>query len=177
MPETGLFRGRKISDLPLYLQRIYLKKKVLYSKHEISCLTNDKNIPQQINAEDDKQNRIEEEKERKENDEFAIPEVEEQEDALKGDDVPSKNGQKNEEEEEEQAEDYESEFPSRRAAHLHSNNDNSGINQADVEDQEDPNPDNLEIPDRESMIDENAELARASEPQENNEDSSNQQQN
>lgn len=45
VPESGLFRGKKISDLPPYLQRIYLKKKVLYSKHEISCLTNDKNIP------------------------------------------------------------------------------------------------------------------------------------
>ena len=30
---------------PEYLQRIYMKKKVLYSKHEISSLNNDKNIP------------------------------------------------------------------------------------------------------------------------------------
>jgi hypothetical protein len=75
IPETGLFRGKKISELPLYLQRIYLKKKVLYSKHEISCLSNDKNIPeQQNNAEgDDKLNRIEEEKERKEIEESNMP--------------------------------------------------------------------------------------------------------
>lgn len=47
--EMGLFRGRKVSELPLHLQRIYLKKKVLYSKHEISCLSNDKNILEQQN--------------------------------------------------------------------------------------------------------------------------------
>ncbi len=33
--------------MPEYLQRIYMKKKVLYSKHEISSLNNDKNIPEQ----------------------------------------------------------------------------------------------------------------------------------
>jgi len=37
--------------MPVYLQRIYLKKKVLYSKHEISGLSNDKNIPEQQNLE------------------------------------------------------------------------------------------------------------------------------
>ena len=73
LAETGLFRGRRVSELPLYLQRIYLKKKVLYSKHEISCLSNDKNIPEQQNAEqpDEKLLPLAEDKDRKE-DESAL---------------------------------------------------------------------------------------------------------
>ena len=34
--EGGFFKGKNIRELPLYLQRLFLKKKVLYSRHEVS---------------------------------------------------------------------------------------------------------------------------------------------
>jgi hypothetical protein len=122
-----------VSEMPLHLQRIYLKKKVLYSKHETSCLSNDKNIPEQQNNEppEEKLNPIAEEKERKEED-SALQNNEQEE--VKGGEQPEKDERIENEEEQEQEEDYESEFPSRRAAHLHNQDDNSAINDADVED-------------------------------------------
>ena len=42
--ENGLFRGKKISELPNFMQRIYKKKKILYSKHLMSAPSNN-NLP------------------------------------------------------------------------------------------------------------------------------------
>ena len=44
VPESGLFKGKVIKDLPTYMQRIYLKKKVLYSRHEV-CLPSSRLLP------------------------------------------------------------------------------------------------------------------------------------
>lgn len=33
IPESGLFKGKKINEMPLFMQRIYLKKKALYTNH------------------------------------------------------------------------------------------------------------------------------------------------
>ena len=42
--EYGLFKGKKISELPNFMQRIYQKKKILYSKHLMSAPSNN-NLP------------------------------------------------------------------------------------------------------------------------------------
>jgi hypothetical protein len=41
---SPLFQGKKLSELPDYLQRIYAKKKVIYTTHQLSVLKN-QNVP------------------------------------------------------------------------------------------------------------------------------------
>lgn len=35
IPEIGLFKNTQINELSIFMQRIYLKKKSIYSKHKL----------------------------------------------------------------------------------------------------------------------------------------------
>lgn len=39
--ERNLFREKKISELPNYLLRVFIKKKVIYTKHQLSVQQNE----------------------------------------------------------------------------------------------------------------------------------------
>lgn len=55
--ESALFAGKKVTELPGFLQRIFNKKKVIYSKHQISVPANEDPEEAQISHHEETSNK------------------------------------------------------------------------------------------------------------------------